>query len=182
MPAKLSQIMAEIGQVLEEVSEHEVREFVEAVQAANRLFVHALGREGLVLRAFAMRLAHLGLRVHVVGDMTTPAATSGDLVIVSTGPGNTASVLTIARIAQAAGATVAVITAHPEAEGVQFADLIMKVGGQTMAEDEGITSIQPMGSTHEQAEWILLDYIILRLMQLLGETNETMSHRHTNLE
>jgi|CZCB01.1.fsa_nt_gi 6-phospho-3-hexuloisomerase len=182
MKQTLKEIVAEIAQVLDEVSEREVDEFIEAIRGAKKIFVHALGREGLVLKSFAMRLAHLGLDVHVVGDMTTPAIGKGDLLVVSTGPGNTASVLTLAHIGQESGAKVAVITAHPEAEGVQFADLLLKVGGQTMATDEDIKSVQPMGSTHEQAEWILLDYIILRLMALLNETNETMSLRHTNLE
>ena len=134
-----------------------------------------------MLKSFAMRLAHLGLDVHVVGDMTTPAIGKGSVSSFHWA-WNTASVLTLAHIGQESGAKVAVITAHPEAEGVQFADLLLKVGGQTMATDEDIKSVQPMGSTHEQAEWILLDYIILRLMALLNETNETMSLRHTNLE
>ena len=67
MKQTLKEIVAEIAQVLDEVSEREVDEFIEAIRGAKKIFVHALGREGLVLKSFAMRLAHLGLDVHVVG-------------------------------------------------------------------------------------------------------------------
>lgn len=182
LKTQLRGIIAEIDAVLQEVSEKEVDQLVKAIMSADRVFVHSLGREGLVLKAFAMRLAHLGLRVHVVGDMTTPNITKSDLFIISTGPGNTPSVLTLAEIAKESGATVALITAHPEGKGGQIADIIVEVGGQTMAEDETAKSIQPMGSTHEQAELILLDCVILRLRDELGETDITMAGRHTNLE
>jgi len=39
------------------------------------------------MRALAMRLFHLGYDVSVVGDMTAPFLTNGDLLILSVGPG-----------------------------------------------------------------------------------------------
>ncbi|KAG2296968.1 hypothetical protein Bca52824_043637 [Brassica carinata] len=50
-----------------------------------RVFLHGVGREGLMLKAFAMRLFHLGLSSHLVSDMTTPPISSPDLLIASAG-------------------------------------------------------------------------------------------------
>ena len=46
---------------------------IDAIVAAKRIVVFGLGREGLQMRGFAMRLFHMGRDVAVWGDMTTPA-------------------------------------------------------------------------------------------------------------
>ena len=56
---------------------------IEAIVAAKRIVVFGLGREGLQMRGFAMRLFHMGRDVAVWGDMTTPALGAGDLFIAS---------------------------------------------------------------------------------------------------
>ena len=55
---------------------------------AGVIAVHGLGREGLMMRAFSMRLFHLGLRATPVGDMALPAVGAGDLLVASAGPGH----------------------------------------------------------------------------------------------
>lgn len=45
----------------------------QAIAEANAVFVFGAGRSLLMLKAFAMRLMHIGLKVHVVGDVVTPA-------------------------------------------------------------------------------------------------------------
>ena len=50
-------------------------------EAASAL--HGLGRDGLQMKGLAMRLFHLGLDAHVVGEMTTPPVGTGDLLICS---------------------------------------------------------------------------------------------------
>jgi hypothetical protein len=39
-----------------------------------------------------------------------------------------------------------------------------------------------MGSLYEQAMWLYLDYVALRLARRRGMSFTDMSHRHTNLE
>jgi hypothetical protein len=46
---------------------------IEEIVKAKRIVVFGLGREGLQMRGFAMRLFHMGRDVAVWGDMTTPA-------------------------------------------------------------------------------------------------------------
>ena len=58
---------------------------------------------------FAMCLMHLGGIVYIVGDTTTPAARTGDLLITISGSGKTQTVLDIAHMARKAGAKIATI-------------------------------------------------------------------------
>ena len=86
---------------------------IEEIVKAKRIVVFGLGREGLQMRGFAMRLFHLGRNVAVWGDMTTPDVGPGDLFIVSAGPGDLATARTLADIARKAGARTALVTAQP---------------------------------------------------------------------
>ncbi|GFY81938.1 sugar isomerase (SIS) family protein [Actinidia rufa] len=56
-----------------------VNEISAASARKARIFLYGVGREGLMLKALCMRLAHLGLSAHSVFDMTTPPISSPDL-------------------------------------------------------------------------------------------------------
>ncbi|KAJ4958076.1 hypothetical protein NE237_025187 [Protea cynaroides] len=60
-----------------------VEEIAGAAGRKGRVFVHGMGREGLMLKALCMCLAHLGLFTHCVGDMTTPPVSFLDLLVTS---------------------------------------------------------------------------------------------------
>ncbi|KAF3580752.1 hypothetical protein DY000_02032966, partial [Brassica cretica] len=62
-------------------------EFTGVSRRSARVFLHGVGRQGLMMKAFAMCLFHLGLSSHLVSDMTTPLISSPDLLIASAGPG-----------------------------------------------------------------------------------------------
>ena len=181
---KLAQTcLQEINAVLQGVDETQVARLREGILQAGTVFTCGVGREGLVMRAFAMRLMHLGLSVGVVGDVTTGPIGPGDLLLAAVGPGYLSTVAALTRVAKEAGATVAAITAQPEAEVPSMADLVLHIPAQTMAEGaQARPSIQPMGSVFEQALWILLDALVIQLKEALGETYEHMATRHTNLE
>ena len=67
-----------------------------------------------MMRALCMRLMHLGLDAHVVGDMTMPPVGKGDLFIASAGPGSFSTVMALLAVAREAGARSMVVTAQPE--------------------------------------------------------------------
>ncbi|MCS7062021.1 MAG: SIS domain-containing protein, partial [Anaerolineae bacterium] len=130
-----------------------------------------------------MRLMHLGLDAHVVGDMTTPPIGAGDLLIVSAGPGAFSTVLALMGVARQSGARVMVITAQPEGQAPRQADAVIYLPAQTMANDQTApTSILPMGSLYEAAQMIFFDLISIMLRDKTGQTAEHMRQRHTNLE
>jgi 6-phospho-3-hexuloisomerase len=159
-----------------------VDELLNCLVASRQVIVYGLGREGLVMKSFAMRLMHLGVPVAVVGDMTTPPAGPGTLLLVSCGPGHLATVEALMGIAQGAGATVFLVTAQPQAALPQRADRLLVLPAQTMAESEGSSSQQAMGSAYEQALWLLFDALIPDLQRRLGQSVDDLRRRHTNLE
>ena len=175
-------ILAEVEQVLARVDEAEVAALEQTILGAGRIAVYGLGREGLAMRGFAMRLMHLGLPVAMVGDMTTPPIGAGDLFLVSCGPGYLSTVEALARVAKEARATVAMITSQPEATLPRQADMLLVIPAQTMAEDEQSSSEQAMGSAFEQAMWVLFDAMVPELQQATGQTADDLRRRHTNLE
>jgi 6-phospho-3-hexuloisomerase len=115
--------------------------------------------------------------------MTTPGVGHGDLLIVTSGQGRLATADTFLEIAKGAGATTAIVTAQPDGPTARLADIRLVIPAQTMADDRGpATSVLPMGSLFEIAETIILELVILKLRDQVGETAESMRARHTNLE
>jgi 6-phospho-3-hexuloisomerase len=149
---------------------------------AKRIATYGVGREGLMMRALCMRLMHLGLDAHVVGDMTTPHLGRGDLLVVSAGPGEFSTVNALLGVARDAGARTAVVTAQPEGAAPRSADAVIHLRAQTMADDRGGASVLPMGSLYEAAMLIFFDIVSILLRERTGQTMDGMRARHTNLE
>jgi 6-phospho-3-hexuloisomerase len=157
--------------------------FVIALARAGRIVCYGVGREGLMMRALAMRLYHMGLDAHVVGDMSCPPVSAGDLLVVSAGPGAFSTVVGLVGVARGAGAKVACVTATPDGEVPRAADLVLVIPAQTMANDQGAaTSVLPMGSLFEGAQYLTFELLILALRDHLGVDPGAMRARHTNLE
>jgi len=176
------QILTEIDRVLSRVSEAEVTALCDAILSARRIVVYGLGREGLAMRSFAMRLMHLGFNAAVAFVMTAPPIGPGDLFLVSCGPGYLATVEALTGIARGAGASILMLTAQPQASLPQQADLLIYLPAQTMAQAEAKDSAQAMGSAFEQALWILFDALVPRLQAATGQSADDLRRRHTNLE
>ena len=175
--------LTDLSVVLDNVHEADIEGFIAAISSAKRVALHGLGREGLQMRGLAMRLFHLGIDAHVVGDMTTPPLGAGDLLIVSAGPGDFTTIEALMNIAKAAGAKTAVVTAQASGGAARRADLVLHIPAQTMANDQaGKLSALPMGSLFEVAMMLVFELVVLKLRDRIGETPETMRARHTNLE
>lgn len=158
--------------------------FVAELAAAKRIVCYGVGREGLMMRALSMRLYHMGLDAHVVGDMSCPPVGSGDLLVVSSGPGGLSTVIALIGVARDAGARVACVTAQPQGSAPKAADLVFHIPAQTMADDQGAaaTSVLPMGSLFEGAQYLAFELLVLALRDRLAMDPQAMRARHTNLE
>jgi 6-phospho-3-hexuloisomerase len=153
------------------------------IERARRIACYGVGREGLMMRALCMRLVHLGLDAHVVGDMTTPPVGGGDLFLASAGPGQFSTVLALLGVAREAGARIAILTAQPGGEAPRHADLVVHLPAQTMADDRaGGASVLPMGGLYEAVQLLFLDVVAIRVRERLGQSPDEMRARHTNLE
>ncbi|MER8465818.1 SIS domain-containing protein [Mesorhizobium sp. M1396] len=176
--------LAELGGVLARVDEHRIDAACKMLAGAPRIVVYGCGREALQVKGFAMRLYHLGLPVSVVGDMNTPPLGSGDVFLVSSGPGETSTVLTLMQVAHDAGSTNLLVTAQAESSAAKRADFTLLIPAQTMANDQGArkTSVLPMGSVFEGALFLLFEVMVLKLKDLTGASPDAMRARHTNME
>ena len=172
----------EVAAPLAAVDPAQLSAAVDEVLRARRIACYAAGREGLMLRAMAMRLFHAGLDAHVVGDVTTPAIGDGDLLVLSAGPGGVATVVTYAGIARRVEARTLLFTAQPDRPPAELADTVVTIPAQTMADDIGSSAVLPMGSAYETALLVLGDLLTARVRESRGETPEDMRGRHTNLE
>jgi len=150
-----------------------------------RIFLAGVGREGLVTRAFAMRLMHLGKSVHWIWDDTTPSLIPGDLLICTSGDGAIGHLDYVCRRAREAGAYVHLVTgsrlgvtAHEVADSVTFVPAQVYRG-----KDEVVSSQQIMGSLFEQTALILFDCVVQVLAQEFTSSELALVvQRHRNVE
>jgi len=156
--------------------------FTTALGDADRVFVHGAGRSGLALKMTAMRLMHLGFTVHVVGDVTTPAITSGDVLLTASGSGTTGGVVRAAQSAVDAGASVAAITTATESPLAKLAAHVLVLPAADKLDRSGSASAQYAGGLFEQAVVLVGDALFHSLWKQSGATADDIWPRHANLE
>lgn len=179
---RIKQALEEISAPLMAMDDDAVKRLAGEVLAARRIVLFGMGRELLQLKAFGMRLVHLGLDAHIAGDVTALPVTTGDIVIISIGPGDLDMHRAMAGLARKSGARLVVLTAQPQAAIPQMADAVVVIPAQTMADDTGSDALLPMGTVYEIALLIYLDLVAVKLRELTGQTLEQIRARHTNLE
>ncbi len=173
----LDAIYRELTDIAAALPREEAGALALAVSRAKRVFLGGMGRSGLMMRAFAMRLMQLGVEVHVVGDTTTPSIRKGDLLILGSRYGRSGSLAHYVEIARREKARVAVVTMDKNTPLAKTADLVA-----TIPVTAGGLSQQPLGTLFEQSLLVYLDAVVLLLKRLLHKTEHAMSKRHTNLE
>lgn len=181
----LTGILDELRLYAEAIDNHQLEEFVNEIAAAERIYAAGAGRSGLAVRAFAMRLMHLGKEVHVLGDVTTPSARSGDLLLIGSGSGETKSLVSAGEKAKSYGMKIVLNTIDDTSTLAKLADVIIVLPGASQKvqnEMKKAASFQPMGSSYEQLSLLVYDAVIMALMEKLGQTGDTMFARHANIE
>ncbi len=173
---------SELAEVAKRIDDSALEPAAAAIVGARRIMLFGCGREGLMMRALAMRLHHLGLEVCMQGDVTAFPLGPGDLFLCAAGPGELATASALCRVANESGARVLVVTAEPDGATARLADELLVVPAQTMASDIGGSSVLPMGSLFEGAMFLLFEVLTLRLRETIGETPASMRARHTNME
>ena len=184
---ELTLIGDELKTCLAVVSETEFERVAGIIaRAEGRIFLAGAGRSGFAMRAFAMRLVHLGKRVHFIGEATMPAISERDLFIIGSGSGRTVSLLAMATNARRIGAAVILFTINPASPIGRLADFTLRIPaaasekGDPFPDEPG--SAQPMGSMFEQALWIAGDGLVMRLMRMANLNSAQLFANHANLE
>ena len=124
-----SSIIQELGSSIDDSSFERAEQLVSLVLDARRIFVLGAGRSGFMVKAFAMRLAHMGFDAYVVGETVTPGMDGNDVLLIGSGSGETASLTAIARNAKKTGGKIALATISPSSTIGLMADLIIPIRG-----------------------------------------------------
>lgn len=176
-------IVEEIKKTLNLIEEEEIVSLIQAIQTAEKVFFVGVGRVLLSLKGIAKRLAHLGIETVVVGQITEPAITDKDLLIVGSGSGESAFPLAIAKKAKKFQATVAHIGSNPNSSMKEHADLFIRIPVSTkLSLQNEVDSIQPMTSLFEQCLLLLGDSLALMLIKENDIDMKALWQYHANLE
>lgn len=176
-------ILNELKEYTQKMNEDELKKVEELIVNAKRIFVAGAGRSGFAARGFANRLMHLGFTVFFVGEPTTPSIQLGDLLIIGSGSGNTASLVSNAERAKAQNAKVVTLTMFPENKIGSLADAYIKIPGESeKVKGKGTVSVQASGSSFEELSWITYDAMVMDLMKYTNQNSEDLFVRHANME
>lgn len=176
-------ILAECGLVLEKVREDDVKQCIELILQAETVFFIGVGRVKLAIEAFAKRLSHLGVKAVIVGEITEPAMTDKDILIVASGSGESLIPVVIAQKAKAIGGKIVHLGSNPHSSLATITDLMVRIPVQTKLylADE-IKSEQPMSSLFEQSLLLLGDTIAKMIVEKEKIQLNSLWKFHANLE
>ena len=183
-------VLAEIDEVLSSIDESKLEAMVEALTKNKELKVlgYSAGRMGSGLKAFIMRLNHLGIKASFFGDNYVPPMNADDVFICCSNSGTTKSVVNILEIFKAkADGTVISFVGNENSKMAEMSDIVIKFktcnGGLNSADDPSkINSIQPMTTLTEQAMFVLFDLIVMMIIDKLGIDIKDTKQYHSNIE
>jgi 6-phospho-3-hexuloisomerase len=185
---------SKIRLIAKEIPDAEVETFLAELLQARRVFVMGAGRSGLVAKAFAMRLMHLGLHAYVVGETITPALNRDDLMVIFSGSGKTKTIADIADTAHSIGAHICLITSNADSRigKLSTCNVIIPSFRDDVKDDAAEFEIRqmlgdhksfaPLGTLFETASMIFADAVISRLMEITKTDETALKGRHANIE
>jgi len=180
-----------IDSTAKEIDLQSAKKVIADILNANNIFLMGAGRSGLVARAFAMRLMHLGFSAYVVGESTTPAVRNEDVVIAISGSGETRSIADLGKIAKEIGAGLITVTSDKDSTLGRLSDTVMVIPGRTKSDGGGYlerhmrgeyTQLTPLGTSFEVTTLVFLDAVIAELISITGASEADLKSRHTVLE
>jgi 6-phospho-3-hexuloisomerase len=176
-------ILQELTAALNAVDPKQVEQFVDAILQARQIFVIAVGRSLLSLQALAKRLNHLGIACHCVGAINEPAITKDDLLVVTSGSGESVIPVAIARVAHKYGAKIVHLGSNPHSSLAPLTDLFVRIPVRTkLALPEELESQQIMSSLFERAVLLLSDAVTLMIAERRQLNLQDLWQHHANLE
>ena len=176
-------VAEECRTALARVDASQVDRYLEMICSAQKVFFVGVGRVMLSLQCIAKRYAHLGIRAVVVGEITEPAITEKDVLIVGSGSGETLFPLGIARKAKKIGAKVIHVGSNPVSSMSEVEDLFVRIPVESRAKaPDEIRSQQPMTTLFEQAVLMFGDITALMMIRDRQIDLDSLWQYHANLE
>jgi 6-phospho-3-hexuloisomerase len=186
------ELMADqIKNIAQRLDRNSIKKTIEYIMGADSIFIMGAGRSGLVGKAFAMRLMHLGFTSYVVGESTTPAVHKNDVVIAISGSGETRSVSDLGRIAKDIGATLITVTSNKDSTLGHISDTTLEIHGRSKEDTGGYlerhmrgeySHLTPLGTSFEISSLVFLDALVAELIYITGASEADLKSRHAKLE
>ena len=118
-------VFTELEKTMASIDTEALEQLTEDILNADQVFFVGVGRVMLALQCVCKRLAHLGIKAHYVGEITEPAITKKDLLIVGSGSGGSLFPLGIAKKARkTVDCKIVHIGSNPNSEMKEIADYI----------------------------------------------------------
>ncbi len=177
-------VIAELDKTLASIDTAQLEQLAADILAADQVFFVGVGRVMLALQCVCKRLAHLGIKAHYVGEITEPAITKNDLLIVGSGSGGSLFPLGIAKKARKiVDCKIVHIGSNPNSEMKDIADYMVRIPVRTKfyLEDE-IDSCQPMTSLFEQSVLLVGDILAKMIIEEKELDMKGLWQYHANLE
>ena len=177
-------VLDELKRTLDSIDPASVERLAQAILEADQVFFVGVGRVLLSLQCVCKRLAHLGIKAHYVGEITEPAITKNDLLIVGSGSGASLFPLGIAKKARSAvDCKIVHIGSNPNSGLKDTAAFMVRIPVRTKyyLEDE-IDSDQPMTSLFEQTLLLLGDIVAKMMIERKELDMKALWQYHANLE
>lgn len=186
-------IVENLNEVIDRLDIEAIKAMLQKTMDSDRIFVMGAGRSGLVAKAFAMRLMHLGFSVYVVGETTTPAVRPQDVVIAISGSGETRSIADLGKIVKDIGSTLITVTSKKESTLGRISDIAVVLPSKSKNDHDAggyleknmrgeYRNLPPLGTSFEITSMVFLDSIIAQLITLTGASEAELKSRHTNIE
>lgn len=180
---KLSLVLKETTEVLNKIDEKQVAVLIDAILEANKVVTVGAGRMGMASNAFAMRLSHMKFNSYNLGDSNLPGIGEKDLLVVSSGSGETQTIYDLVLIAKLNKVKIGLITNNPGSRMGKLADFILEFHTASKMSNNSVRkSLQPMTTLNEQSLWLFFDALTLLIMDKKGITGAQMLENHSILE
>ena len=182
--AACTDVLDELKRTLDSIDPASVERLAQAILEADQVFFVGVGRVLLSLQSVCKRLAHLGIKAHYVGEITEPAITKNDLLIVGSGSGASLFPLGIAKKARSAvDCKIVHIGSNPNSEMKDIADFMVRIPVRTKFYlDDEIDSCQIMTSLFEQSVLLLGDILAKMIVEQRRLDMKALWQYHANLE
>lgn len=177
-------ILEEIKNTLARMSYEKTDKLTRLISNSKRVFITGAGRTGLMMKAFAIRLMQMGIKVYVVGETTTPAIKADDMLFIGSGSGETESLVVIAGKAKKIGAKLALVSMSADSTLGEIVDIVVEIPAKGSKSDANSSpdSPQVMCNLFEQSLLIYLDVLSMSLMEYKKIDKKTLYENHANLE
>lgn len=178
-------VVAEVDRALSSIDPEQVERLRDEILRAKQVFFVGVGRVMLALQGVCKRMSHLGIDAHCVGDVTEPAMTDEDLLIVASGSGRSLFPLGVAKRARAVAsrAVIAHIGSATDSEMRDVADFMVRIPVRTKAHlPDEIESCQPMTTIFDQCVLLLGDVLAKTIVEERGLDMDVLWRLHANLE